>query len=50
MSEIDKSFWEGFEACLEMVLNYIDNSDPHILACVLRDEIDDAADLYRKDD
>jgi len=40
---------EGFDACLEMVLNHLDNCDPHTLPIVLRDEIEDAADLYTKD-
>lgn len=48
-SSFDNGFWEGFDACLEMVLNHLDNCDPNTLAIILRDDIEEEADLYKKD-
>lgn len=49
MSKKDESFWDGFDAAIEMVLNTIDNSDLHTLPITLRDEILDEMELYKKD-
>lgn len=57
MSEIDKSFWEGFEACLMMVLNSLDSQEGNeISKFTVWDFIEDfkqhiieEADLYRND-
>ncbi len=45
----DIIFWEGFDACLEMVLNHLDNADPHDLPITLKDDILENAELYKKD-
>lgn len=45
----DEGFWEGFDACLQMVLNHLDNTDPHTLPIILRDDILEEAELYKKD-
>ena len=45
----DKQFWEGFDACLEMVLNHIDNRTCDIGTDLLKDELIENAELYRKD-
>ncbi len=47
--KIDSEFWEGFDAAIEMVLNTIDNSHIHTLPIMLRDEILDEVELYKKD-
>lgn len=46
-----KHFWEGFDTCLEMVLNNIDNQDSNELPTIysLRDDIVEEAELYKKD-
>lgn len=49
-STSDELFWKGFDACLNMVLNTIDKLHMHTLPIVLRDEILDEAELYKKDD
>lgn len=49
--ERDKSYWEGFDACLEMIKNYFENCD-HIALdqwSSIVDDINEAADLYKKD-
>lgn len=53
----DQQFWEGFEACLEMVLNSLDNQESNEIAkMTVWDFIEDfkahlveEADLYKKD-
>lgn len=45
----DLMFWQGFDTCLDMVLNTIDNSDMNTLPLVLREEIIYEAELYKKD-
>ena len=43
-----QAFWEGFDACLEMVLNYLDNCDPVTSPITIREIIEDEADSYKK--
>lgn len=45
----NKRFWEGFDAAIELVLATIDNSDYSTLPILLREEILDEVDLYKKD-
>ena len=45
----DKQFWEGFDACLEMVLNHIDNEFITTSPVYLKDSIIEAAELYKTD-
>ncbi len=45
----DEKFWEGFDACLEIILNHLDNADPHIWTDLLKSQISLIAELYKKD-
>lgn len=45
----DLNFWEGFDAAIYMVLMVIDNTDMHTLPIVLKEEILEEVDLYKKD-
>jgi hypothetical protein len=53
----DISFWEGFDACLEMVLNSLDNQESNEIAKFtvwdfiedFKQQIIEEADLYKKD-
>ena len=53
MTEVTRDeFWEGFEACLEMVLNSIRQGDffqDDETANLFAEEIIDEAELYKKD-
>lgn len=46
----DNNWWEGFDACLEMVLNHLDNCDEvtGFREC-LKESIIKEAELYKKD-
>jgi hypothetical protein len=45
----NESFWEGFDAAINLVLSTIDNTDINTLPIVLRDEILDEVELHKRD-
>lgn len=53
----DKYFWEGFDSCLEMVINSLDNQESNELAKMsiwdfieyFKENLIYEADLYKKD-
>lgn len=47
--EVDLSFWEGFDACLEMVFNTVDNALYEEQRQDFKDELLEEAELYKKD-
>jgi hypothetical protein len=47
--ECPKCYWDGFDACLMMVLNCLDAIDMHSLPITIKDIIIDEAELYKKD-
>ena len=47
--KMDKSFWEGFDLAIEMVLNHLDNTEYLTSeATLLKDDIIEEAELYKK--
>lgn len=44
----DIYFWEGFDAAINLVLTTIDDSEMSTLPIVLREEILDEIELYKK--
>lgn len=51
MNNKDESFWEGFDACVEMIKNYFENCEIVSVDqwALIMDEIDEEVDLYKKD-
>jgi hypothetical protein len=57
MKDKDISFWEGFDACWEMVLNLLDQQESNVIAKMnvwdfienFREQIDDEAEAFKKD-
>ncbi len=48
--EWDDHWWKGFDACLEMVLNHLDNCDEVTgFRNCLKENILEEAELYKKD-
>ena len=44
------AFWEGFDVCLAMVVNRLNNSDPHIWTDLFKSQIIHEAELFKKED
>ena len=49
IADAEVAYWEGFDACLEMVINIFDSTADALPKEFLKEEIIEEAELYKKD-